>query len=123
MKTAFFMLMLFPFFAFRCERNTGVHCFKGKVIRTSCASFVIQILDQDSIGTDQWKDSTAGGQTYDNVFSVSNKCVIPDTYKAGDILYFDLENPGRNDCVVCMMYDAPPAARFNIKNVSSTPCQ
>jgi hypothetical protein len=124
MKKVFFILILVPFFAFRCERQTGVHCYKGKVIRISCASYVIQVLSHDTIGQDQWKDSTTAGQAiYDNVFNVSNKCIIPDTYKPGDILYFDLENPGTSNCVVCMMYDAPPAVQFKVKNVSSTPCQ
>lgn len=124
MKKAALILMLLPFFAFRCEKDSGAHCFKGKVIRITCASYVIQVLSPDAIGDNQWKDSSFAGQnTYDNVFNVSNKCQIPDSYKVGDTIYFGLENPGRNDCVVCMMYDAPPKRQFKIKNISSTPCQ
>jgi hypothetical protein len=122
MNKAFLILLLLPFFSFRCEKSE-IHCFKGKVIRISCASYVIQLLTQDSLGEDQWKDSTSGGSTvYDNVFNVSNKCDIPDTYKVGDIIYFDLENPGTSNCIICMMYDAPPKIQFKIKKVSSTPC-
>ena len=124
MKNAFLILMLMPFLGFRCEKDSGFHCYKGKVIRISCASYVIQVINNDSIGDDQWKDSTATGQnTYDNVFQVSNTCDVPNTYKTGDIFYFDLDNPGHSDCVICMMYDAPPKAKFRIKNISSTPCE
>jgi len=123
MKKAIYLLFLLPFFSFRCEKDSGVHCFKGKVIRITCASYVIQVVDQD-FGEDQWTDSMGGGQTYDNVFRVSNKCEIPATYKTGDSLYFDLNNPNyRDDCVVCAMYDAPPQSKFHIKNISSTPCK
>jgi hypothetical protein len=124
MKKAFLVLFFLPFFAFRCEKDTGIHCYKGKVIRVSCASYVIQVLNND-FGEDQWKDSTANSQTvYDNVFNVSNKCAIPDSYKTGDVFYFDIENPNhRDNCVVCMMYDAPPKMTLRIKNISSTPCQ
>lgn len=126
MKKASWILLLLPFFAFRCEKDTDNNCFKGKVVRITCASYVIQVLSAD-IGDDQWTDSMGTGQnTYDNVFQVSNKCDIPDTFKSGDTLYFDLNNPdppNRNNCVVCMMYDAPPQAKFRIKNISTTPCQ
>jgi hypothetical protein len=124
MKNLILFLSLLPAFAFQCGKQSGNKCFKGKVVRISCASFVIQVLNNDSIGDDQWTDSTAGGQnTYDNVFHVANKCIIPDAYRTGDIIYFDLENPGSSDCIICMMYDAPPKTQFKIKNISSTPCE
>jgi hypothetical protein len=124
MRKVIVLLIVLPFFAFRCDKASGKKCFKGKVVRISCASYVIGVLNDDSIGDDQWKDSAANGENvYDNVFSVSNKCKIPDAYKAGDIIYFNLEKPGPSDCVICMMYDAPPKTQFQIKNVSSTSCE
>jgi hypothetical protein len=124
MKKTFLILLLLPFLSFRCEKDKGIHCYKGKIIRISCASYVIQLLTQDSLGEDQWRDSTSAGlNVYDNVFNVSNKCDIPGNYKAGDIIYFDLENPGTSNCVICMMYDAPPKTQFKIKKISSTPCE
>lgn len=124
MKKVFFIVSILAFFAFQCSKNNLNKCLKGKVIRISCASYVIQVLNNDSIGDDQWKDSMEGEQkTYDNVFNVSNKCKVPASYKPGDIIYFDLEKPETNDCIVCMMYDAPPKAQFQIKNISSSPCK
>jgi hypothetical protein len=124
MKKMIMLLMVLPLFAFKCDKASLNKCFKGKVVRISCASYVIEVLNDDSIGDDQWKDSSASRQNvYDNVFRASNPCAIPDVYKAGDILYFTLNKPEPNDCVVCMMYDAPPKTQLQIKNVSSAPCE
>ena len=124
MKKGIFILMLLPIFAFQCDKDNFNKCLKGKVIRISCASYVIQVLNNDSIGDDQWRDSIDGEQkTYDNVFNISNKCKIPASYKPGDIIYFNLEKPEPNDCIVCLMYDAPPLAQFQIKNISSSSCE
>ena len=123
MKKIFLIAALTPFFAFQCDKNSISKCIKVKVIRISCASYVIQVLNNDSIGDDQWTNSMQGEHhTYDNVFSVSNKCKIPATYKAGDIIYFNLDKPEASDCIVCMMYDAPPKTQFQVKNISSAPC-
>ena len=124
MKKLLLLVAIVPFFAFQCARNSGNKCLAGKVIRITCASYVIQVLNDDSIGDDQWKNSMQGEQdTFDNVFNASNKCNIPSSYKAGDTLYFKIDKPQPSDCVVCMMYDAPPKAQFDVKNVSSSPCE
>ena len=94
------------------------------MVRITCASYIIRVLNNDSVGDDGWKDSMQGEQaTYENVFSVSNKCSIPTSYKVGDTIYFDLDKPAPSDCVVCMMYDAPPKTKYQVKNVSSAPCE
>lgn len=117
------LLVLIPLVAFQCKQGSKKTCLQGKVIRISCASYVIQVLSTDSIGDDQWKDSMQGEpKTYDNVFSASNKCKIPGDFKAGDTIYFEIDSPEPNDCIVCMMYDAPPTSRYQVKNVSASPC-
>lgn len=124
MKKIFLIIALLPFFAFQCGNNRVNKCLKGKVVRISCASYVIQVLNNDSIGDDQWNASMEGQQkNYDNVFNVSNKCKISSSYKPGDIIYFNLEKPEASDCIVCMMYDAPPQAQFQVKNISAVPCE
>ncbi len=124
MKKLLLLVTLIPFFAFQCARKSAEKCLKGKVVRITCASYVIQVLNDDAIGDDQWKNSMQGeGETYDNVFSASNKCNIPVSYKAGDTIYFKPDKPKPSDCVVCMMYDAPPKTQFEVKEVSSTPCE
>lgn len=124
MKKLLLIAAFAPLFAFQCAKKNEDKCLKGKVVRITCASYVIQVLNNDSIGDDQWKDSMQGEQnTYDNVFGASNKCKIPASYKAGDVIYFKLDKPEASDCVVCMMYDAPPKTQFQVKEVSSTPCE
>ena len=123
MKKLFFLLAFAPLVAFQCNKGI-MECFKGKVIRISCASYVIQVLDNDSLGEDQWKLTKDGIDVfYDNVFTASNKCKIPSSYNAGDIIYFTIDKSKPNDCVVCMMYDAPPKTQYEVKNVSSSPCR
>lgn len=124
MKKLFLIVFLAPFFAFQCKKDNNQKCLKGKVIRITCASYVIQVLNNDSIGDDGWKNSMQGEQnSYDNVFAVSNKCKVPASYKPGDTIYFTLEKAEPSDCVVCMMYDAPPKAQYQVKNIASVPCE
>ena len=124
MRKLVMIVAILPFLAFQCDKDKNQDCVRGKVIRISCASYVIQILNRDDLGDDKWQDSTNDGSTtYDNVFNVSNKCKIPSSYKAGDILYFNIDKPKPSDCVVCMMYDAPPKTQFDVRNISSTPCE
>ena len=56
MKKILLVAALAPFFAFQCDKSITTKCVKGKVIRISCASYVIQVLNNDSVGEDQWKD-------------------------------------------------------------------
>lgn len=117
------IVALLPILAFQCKKDNIENCIKGKVIRISCASYVIQVLNNDSIGEDGWKDIMQGNATYDNVFTASNKCDVPLSFKPGDVVYFTLENPAPTDCVLCTLYDAPPQTKFQIKNISSAPCE
>ena len=117
-------MVLLPLLAVQCKKENIDRCIKGKVVRISCASYVIQVLNNSSIGEDGWRDSIQGQQTtYDNVFTASNKCDVPLSFKPGDIIYFTLEKPAPNDCVICTMYDAPPQTQYQVRNVSSAPCE
>ena len=124
MKKILLVAALAPFFAFQCDKSITTKCVKGKVIRISCASYVIQVLNNDSVGEDQWKDSRDPvPNTFDNVFAVSNPCNIPSNYKVGDTIYFNLDEPKPSECVTCMMYDAPPTVKYQVSNVSSSSCE
>ena len=119
----YFLILAIPFFAFKCDKNkANGECLEGKVIRITCASTVIQITNKTDIGTDNWKDGMNGAnQTYDNVFSVTNKCQLPSTLKVGDAINFKIEKAKPTDCIVCMMYDAPPDAQFHVTLCSKNP--
>lgn len=107
MNKAYFFLLLLPLFSFTCKKNEHAGCLEGKVIRTSCASFIVQVLNNDSVGQDGWIDESTG-LTYDNVFNVSNKCRLPESLKANSTFRFKLGSDKENNCASCYLYDAPP---------------
>ena len=94
-------------------------CLKAKVVRVSCASFVIQVLNKDSVGSYGWKDISGNG-VYNNVFAVANSCKVG-KWSKGEEFYFTLvDSPQTSDCMTCMMFDAPPEKSYMIENVSAT---
>jgi hypothetical protein len=114
-----FILLALPVMASKCSKHKekDTHL-QGKVVRISCASFVVQVLNDDTVGEDGWKDMTNNNAQYDNVFTANNACKIPAGVKAGATIRFKAGNPVANDCVQCMMYDGPPAAKYDITDVS-----
>lgn len=114
-----FILLALPVMASKCgkQKEKDTHL-QGKVVRVSCASFVVQVLNDDTVGEDGWKDMMNNNAQYDNVFTANNACKIPAGIKAGATIRFTVSQPAQNDCVACMMYDGPPAAKFDIKDVS-----
>ena len=75
------------------------------------------MLNDDTVGEDGWKDMRSSAQ-YDNVFNANNACKLPSGIKEGATIRFKVSNPVVNDCVQCMMYDAPPTVKFDITDVS-----
>lgn len=121
-------MKLFVFFALaasmpalssRCNQSHKPDDYlQGKVIRISCASFVVQVLNNNSIGEDGWKDQSNNNAQYDNVFAASNACKLPAGLKAGTAIKFKLSPPKANGCITCMMYDAPPTVKFDINDLT-----
>jgi hypothetical protein len=118
MKKVFIATLVLPFFAFTCDKAAKDTWLQGKVVRISCASFVVQLLNNDTLGEDGWKDMTNNDAVYDNVFTANNKCSIPDDIKAGATIRFKLDQPTKSDCVLCMMYDGPPKVKFDVKELT-----
>ncbi|OQP63632.1 hypothetical protein [Niastella populi] len=118
MKVLLFLLAL-PVMASKCSKTKESDTqLKGRVIRVSCASFVVQVLNDDKIGEDGWKDMSNNNATYDNVFNANNACKIPAGIKAGTTIRFNVSSPAQNDCVTCMMFDGPPNVKYDITDVS-----
>ncbi|MDB5228182.1 MAG: hypothetical protein JWN78_2375 [Bacteroidota bacterium] len=91
---------------------------KGKVIRITCASTAIQILDAASFSLgDTW---VKGSDTIEHAAYVINKCEFPDNLTAGNEFYFRVITAAqaRNDCAVCMLYDFPPSKGIYLKVVN-----
>lgn len=109
-----FMIWLVPVWA--CK-NKNDHCIKGRVVRISCASFVVQVLNKDSVGEYGWKDVN-GHTVYNNVFRVANGCKIG-KWSKWEELYFSIRDSAvGDDCITCKMYDAPPGKSYFVENVS-----
>jgi hypothetical protein len=99
----------------------GTTRIKAKLIRTTCASIVLQIQDPNYyyLG-EQWSDifSPLTVMT-DNAVKVSNTCEFPsDIISVGDVFYFEINTNPRTDCVICMLYDAPPTKSVAVKNIT-----
>ena len=95
---------------FSCEKNGYGPKIKGKLVHTSCASAVVQVLDpsQYNLGQASWQQSSSS-PVYTNVFAVDNQCSFKrQGLKEGDEFYFQLTNTADKDCVICMLWDNPP---------------
>jgi len=126
MKKMLIALIGFTALASQCgvaKKQSSSGCVEGKILRISCASYVVQALNNDTLGQDGWKNLSDTTKTYDNVFDVSNKCKLPDGLKAGDVIYFTAEPTQPSDCISCMMFDAPPTVKYDLKNVTTNPCK
>ena len=120
MQKLVFAAALIPMLAFQCNKeNTKTGWLEGKVVRISCASFIVQLLNNNEIGEDGWKDMLDNDKVYNDVITASNKCEIPGSVKKDNIIRFKLESPKQhNDCAICLMYDGPPKKAFEIKNIT-----
>lgn len=125
MKKLLFVVVISSLLAVGCIPNapggsiSGTRI-KAKLIRTTCASIVIQIQDSNYyyLG-EQWSDiSSPLTVMTEHAVAVSNTCEFPSgQISVGDLFYFDINSNPRNDCVVCAMYDAPPTKKVAIKNI------
>ena len=112
-------ISILPLVSMQCDKKKiAGHCIQGKIVRITCATTVIQVLNVDTLGEDNWKDGSTEGNTFNNVFSVANKCDIPASMKTGDVLTFEIGEPSKHDCIVCMMYDNPPKVKLGIININ-----
>jgi hypothetical protein len=126
MKQTIIVLAGIALISFQCGVNKNQpskDCVQGKVIRISCASYVVQALNRDTLGEDGWKNLSDTTTLYDNVFDVANKCKLPADIKAGDTIYFTTHAVQPSDCVSCMMFDAPPVVKYDLQDVSKEPCK
>ena len=93
---------------------------KAKVIRITCASTTIQILDAAHYNLGETWTIEGTSNTYDHVAVVANKCELPDNLKEGDEFNFRIINEAdaRKDCIACMMYDYPPSKSIYLKVIN-----
>lgn len=92
---------------------------KAKVIRITCATTVVQILDSNFYNLGETWTVNGTSTRYEHVAVVSNKCEFPANLTEGNEFYFKQINEAdaNNDCAVCMMYDFPPSKGIFLKVV------
>jgi hypothetical protein len=102
------------------NRQFDTQRIKAKVIRITCATTVIQVLDPAHYNLGETWTIEGTSNTYEHVAVVSNKCEFPSSLKDGDEFYFKQisENDASNDCAVCMMYDFPPSKGIYLRVVN-----
>jgi hypothetical protein len=116
-----FILMALPVLASTCKKNREKNkdsYLQGKIVRATCASTVVQVLNDDSIGEDGWKDMMNNNVQYDNVFNALNACKLPAGVKAGTTIRFKIAKATGSDCMYCMMFDGPPNAKYDVTDVT-----
>ena len=120
---SFLCIVLVIASAYQCNNKTGSGkegVLRGKlVIKEICSHYVVQVIEgqvADSLVSNGWKDDKRN-QTYDKVFTVSNRCSFPAaSIKEGDVFEFTIDaNPVPEDCAVCMAFYPTPEKRNAIK--------
>ena len=113
----FILIQILALLINSCTKSVSQPSIKGTVVYRSCATIVVQVLDEQhkNLGQDwqQSKDSPA----FVNVFAVANTCSFPSNIKEGQQITFKVINsdPANKDCVRCEMFDNPPTKTQLIK--------
>lgn len=117
-KIIMFLLVLVILVAGCRKSGSKPGMLEGRIVRVNCASFVVEVLNNNGIGQDNWKDITTD-KFHNNAIAAANKCEMPDKAIVGKIIRFDtdaiLTFAG---CVTCDMFDAPPTAVYTLRNVT-----
>ncbi len=97
--------------------NYDAQYIKAKLIRQSCASTVIQILDKNYYTLGENWTEMGTNKVVENAVAVANKCDMPETIKVNDEFYFKIvpKESTNQECIVCMMMDYPPNKSIYIK--------
>lgn len=116
MKKLWLIGAIVPFLAFQCEKHTECEWLEGKVVRISCATVVVQLLNNTEIGQDGWKDMMDNDKEYNDVITASNKCTIAEKVTKGEIIRFTISGPKPDSsCYICLIYDGPPNKAYEIR--------
>ncbi|HEV8081477.1 MAG TPA: hypothetical protein VGP43_12245 [Chitinophagaceae bacterium] len=117
MKSLFIIIVFIGSGYTTCKQTAANKPIRGKLIFRSCASTVIQVLDSAyyKITQSTWQQSP-GTPVYKHVFAAANPCLLS-SVAVGSELNFVMAEEKKNDCIVCAMYDNPPAIKHLIKPV------
>ncbi len=114
------LILLLAILALSCRKggsstNTPVGIYKGIVLHSLCCQNVIRLIDNDSLGIDNWIDSNAMPYvTYNNVFTVANACQFGFA-AVGDTISFKIIPQEVQSCVCCMIAVHTPNVSYPIR--------
>ncbi len=94
-----------------CKEVNANKRIKAKIVRITCASTVIQVLDSSYFYLGEtWTMKGEPDTTYQHIAKVLNKCDMPDNLKEEEEFYFRIipKSEANNNCIVCELYDFPP---------------
>jgi hypothetical protein len=101
-----------------CNKAANNSDIRGKIVYRSCATVAVQVLDEAhfSLAQSSWEQDPSK-PAFKNVFAVANPCDLPQI-DTGKVFSFKLIKNGKNDCIVCAMWDNPPQVKHQIKVTS-----
>lgn len=119
MKKISALILLVAMAALSCKKsgsgNTPVGIYKGVVLHSLCCQNVIQLIDNDSLGIDNWIDSNAMPYvTYNNVFTVANACQFGFA-PVGDTISFKIIPQEAQNCACCLIAVHTPNVSYPIR--------
>ena len=117
-KLLFISIIILSFCSsYECNKSKS-GAVKGKlVIKELCSHYVVQVIDgtvDSSKVVNGWKDDKRG--TFNNVFTVANRCDFPASLNEGDEFEFNFDpNPPPQNCAVCLAFYPTPSKSNAIK--------
>ena len=93
---------------------------KGKIVYTSCATVVVQIIDSShkDLGQGKWR-RTPIDKEYENVFVVNNRCSFLESkiQRDEEFAFVLIGDASKNECNRCMFYDNLPNVGLSIEPI------
>lgn len=105
--------------AFQCnkDKNRTSGCLKGELLHAFCASYIVKITDgtyDPSLAESSWLDPVTGN-TYTNVFTVSNVCDLAGKVPGDEFSFYFTDDNGEQNCAVCLALRATPSKANKIR--------
>jgi hypothetical protein len=104
--------------AYTCKQSGGSKLRGKLVIKELCSHYVVQVINgtvDTSEVMNNWRDEKRQ-QTYNKVFTLSNRCTFPATIKEGEEFDFTFDSlPAVQNCAVCKAYYPTPPRLHAIK--------
>lgn len=109
------------------DKKPDCELIPAKIIRYDCDRVIFELLTNEKIGDESWKDETSG-TTYHNVASCFNTCPISEITKGSiTTLYVKIKQTEEfitnGDCVQCQAISTNvPSRQIDFLEIKTRPC-